>query len=107
MQVTVSSRHTEVTPPLRSYAEQKAEKLIKYYDRINDVEVVVDTGNDMMSVEMIVHDEHRHKFLAHCKDADAYACVDKCFAKLERQLSEHKKKLRNRKHQTDDKHEMA
>ncbi len=107
MQVTVSSRHTEVTPPLRSYAEQKAGKLIKYYDRINDVEVVVDSANEMMSVEMIVHDEHRHKFLAHCQDADAYAAVDKCFAKLERQLSEHKKKLRNRKHQTDDKHEMA
>jgi len=107
MQVTVSSRHTEVTPPLRSYAEQKAEKLSKYYDRIHDVEVVVDASKDTMSVEMIVHDEHRQKFLAHCQDADAYAAVDKCFAKLERQLSEHKKKLRNRKHLAEDKHEMA
>jgi ribosome hibernation promoting factor len=107
MQVIISSRHTEVTPPLRSYAEQKAEKLIKYYDRIREVEVVVDAGKDEMSVEMIVSDEHRNKFIAHCKDGDAYACVDGCFAKLERQLSEHKKKLRNRKHLAEDKHEMA
>jgi putative sigma-54 modulation protein len=107
MQVTVSSRHTEVTPPLRTYAEQKAEKLTKYYDRIRDIEVVVDSSKGTMSVEMIVHDEHQQKFLAHCQDADAYAAVDLCIGKLERQLSEYKKKMRNRKHLAEDKHEMA
>ncbi|MCC6238837.1 MAG: HPF/RaiA family ribosome-associated protein [Phycisphaerales bacterium] len=34
MIVTVSGRHMEVTPALKSYAEKKADKLHKYYDRI-------------------------------------------------------------------------
>jgi ribosomal subunit interface protein len=38
------------------------------------------------------------QFIAHHDDGDAYACIDSCVDKLERQLSDHKKKVRNRKH---------
>lgn len=98
MIVTVSSRHMEVTLPLKSYAEQKAGKLTKYFDRIQEIEVVFDNGKDKTRVEMIVNAEHKHTFIAHHDEGDAYACIDGCMHKLERQLSEHKKKFRNRKH---------
>ena len=98
MVITVSSRHMDVTQPLRSYAEQKATKLSKYYDRIQEIEVVFDNGKDATRVEMIVNAEHRNMFIAHHEEGDAYACVDACVDKLERQLSDHKKMYRNRKH---------
>jgi putative sigma-54 modulation protein len=104
--VTVTSRHMDVSPALRTYAEQKADKLNKYYDRIQEIEVVFDTGKDAMSVEFIVNAEHKNMFVARHEDGDAYACIDACFDKLERQLSDHKKKIRNRKHATEDKHTM-
>jgi putative sigma-54 modulation protein len=107
VQVTISSRHMDVTPALHTFTEDKAGKLIKYYDRIQDVEVIFDAGKAQMRVEMIVNAEHRTKFLAHCDGPDAYACVDDCMGKLERQLSEHKKKFRNRKHSGEEKHGMA
>jgi putative sigma-54 modulation protein len=88
----------EVTPPLKSYAETKAGRLTKYYDRIQEIEVVFDAEKDQMTVEMIVNAEHKNMFIARHTDGDAYACVDGCMSKLERQLSEHKKKFRNRKH---------
>lgn len=99
--VVVSSRHMEVTPPLKSYAEQKAAKLTKYYDRIQEIEVVFDAGKDAMQVEMIVNAEHKNMFIARHTDGDAYACIDGCMDKLERQLTDHKKKIRNRKHPDD------
>jgi len=98
MIVTVASRHMEVTPPLKEYAEQKANKLTRYYDRIQGIEVVIDTAKDQARVEMIVSADHNDRFIAHHSDDDAYACVDACVDKLERQLSDHKKKHRNRKH---------
>jgi putative sigma-54 modulation protein len=89
----------EVTPPMKSYAEQKAAKLLKYYDRIQEIEVIFDAGKkDVTRVEMIVNAEHKMQFIAHHDDGDAYACIDSCVDKLERQLSDHKKKVRNRKH---------
>ena len=98
MIVVVSSRHMDVTPPLKTYAENKAGRLTKYYDRIQEIEVVFDAAKDQMTVEMIVNAEHKNMFIARHTDGDAYACVDGCMDKLERQLSDHKKKIRNRKH---------
>jgi putative sigma-54 modulation protein len=96
--VTVSSRHMEVSTALKTYAEQKANKLVKYYDRIQEIEVVFDAGKDRTRVEMIVNAEHKNMFIAHHDQGDAYACIDGCMSKLERQLTEHKDKFRNRKH---------
>ena len=101
MNVVVSSRHMDVTPAMKSYAEQKANKLTKYYDRIQEIEVIFDANGkgvkDLTSVEMIVSAEHRNMFVAR-HEGEAYACIDTCVHKLERQLSEHKKMYRNRKH---------
>jgi putative sigma-54 modulation protein len=97
--VTVSSRHMDVTGPLKTFAEQKANKLVKYYDRIQEIEVVLDNSKgDKTNVEMIVNAEHKNMFIAHSDAGDAYASIDACVNNLERQLSDHKKKYRNRKH---------
>jgi putative sigma-54 modulation protein len=100
----------EVTTPLKSYATEKAKKLDKYYDRIQEIEVVFDAGKEknashkeQVRVEFIVNAEHKKMFIAHHAEGDAYACIDGCMSKLERQLSEHKKKVRNRKHTGDKK----
>ena len=98
MIVRVAARHMDVTAALKTFAQDKAEKLTKYYDLIQEIEVIFDAGKGGTSVEMIVHAEHRDTFLANHADGDAYACIDACFHKLERQLTDHKKKFRNRKH---------
>lgn len=98
MIVTISGRHMEVTPALKQYADQKANKLSKYYDRIQEIEVVMDASKDSTRVEMIVNAEHNAMFIAHHDEGDAYACIDGCVDKLERQLTDHKEKFRNRKH---------
>ncbi|MGD0139426.1 MAG: ribosome-associated translation inhibitor RaiA [Tepidisphaeraceae bacterium] len=107
MLVTISSRHMDVSAPLKAYAEQKASKLTRYYDRIQDIEVIFDNARNAMRVEIIVGAERRKRFIAHDSNSDAYACIDTCVGKLERQLSDHKKKFRNRKHSVgEDKREM-
>jgi ribosomal subunit interface protein len=70
---TVSGRHMDVTEPLKNYAEQKTDKLHKYFDRIQEIEVIFDNGKDEVQVEMIVNAEHKAMFVAHHKDGDAYA----------------------------------
>lgn len=92
----------DVTPALKTFAEQKAGKLTKYYDRIQEIEVVLtadhEKGKDHTEVEVIVNAEHRNMFVAKHSEGDAYVCIDACVSKLERQLTDHKKLIRNRKH---------
>jgi len=96
--VTISSRHMDVSTALKEYAQRKSEKLHKYYDRIQEIEVVLDRNKDATKVEIIVNAEHRNMFVATHEGKDAYAGLDACIDKLERQLTEHKNKFRNRKH---------
>lgn len=98
MVITVSGRHMDVTPALKTFAEEKVNKLTKYYDRIQEIEVIFDAQKDGAIVEIIVNAEHNDVFIAKEGNGDAYAMLDVCMGKLERQLTEHKKKHRNRKH---------
>jgi putative sigma-54 modulation protein len=101
MIVTVSGRHMEITPAIRTHAEAKANKLTRYYDLIHQIEVIVDGSKDKShSVEFVVNADHNGTFVASCAGEDVYAAIDQVCHKLERQLTDHKEKFRNRKHPT-------
>jgi putative sigma-54 modulation protein len=76
--ITVTGRHMEVTPALKAFAEEKANKLTKYYDRIQEIEVIFDANKDSTSVEIIVNAEHKDVFIAREAQGDAYASIDLC-----------------------------
>ena len=99
MEIKVSGRHIDVTPAIREHACQKVMKLPRFFDRIQQIDVVVDrVDHSQHAVEIIVDAEHADPFLASDTGPDLYACIDEAVKKLERQLSEHKDRLRNRKH---------
>ncbi|MDX1682699.1 MAG: ribosome-associated translation inhibitor RaiA [Phycisphaeraceae bacterium] len=98
MEIHVTSRHLEVTDAIREYAETKASKLPRYYDRVQQIEVICDHRDHHHEVEIIVDAEHADPFVARSTGEDVYALIDGTVDKLERQLTDHKEKLRNRKH---------
>lgn len=99
MNIKVSGRHLEVTEPIRDYAQSKVGKLPRYFDRVQEIEVIIDKGEGRNEVvEVIVNAEHTDRFVAKVTGADLYACIDDAVNKLERQLTDHKERLRNRKH---------
>lgn len=98
MEFKISGKHIEITPPIHDYAEKKSQKLHRYYDRIQEIAVVVDKPDRLFQVELIVDVEHREPFIARDHHEDLYAGIDLVMDKMERQLTDHKEKLRNRKH---------
>ena len=99
MEIKVSGRHIDVTAAIREHASQKLLKLPRFFDRIQQMSVVIDrVDHNQHAVEIIVEAEHAEPFLAGESGPDLYACIDEAVRKLERQLSDHKDRLRNRKH---------
>ncbi len=99
MIITLTGRHMEVTPAIRQHAEEKAGKLPKFYDIIKEIEIILDgSSGKSKRVEIIVSAEHRNMFVATMEGDDLYSCIDMAVHKVERQIAEHKKKFRNRKH---------
>ncbi|MFH1746639.1 MAG: ribosome-associated translation inhibitor RaiA [Planctomycetota bacterium] len=98
MQVTISGRHMGVSDTLKQYCEDKAWKLTRFYDRIQAIDMVLDGKNGIHNVEIIVHTDRSDPFVATEEQEDVFAAVDLLLDKIERQLTRHKERIRNRKH---------
>jgi putative sigma-54 modulation protein len=98
MRITVTGRHTEVSAALREYSEQKAAKLDRYYDRLHSVDVVFDLDGVKHRCEIIAKADHAATFVAREEQQDSFASLDVAIKDLERQLTRHKERFRNRKH---------
>ena len=99
MHVIFSARHGEVSDAVKAYATEKANKLTRYYDRIQEIEVVIGVEKDRHTVEMLVNGEHKNMFVAKEDEApNPQAGIDGCVEKLKHQLSDLHKRVKNRKH---------
>ena len=99
MEITVTGKHLAVTDAIKSYANEKVGKLPRYYDQVNMIEVVLDKGvKHHFGVELIISVEHHEDVVAVGEHEDLYAAIDSAVNKGERQLTDLKERLRNRKH---------
>jgi putative sigma-54 modulation protein len=97
LQIEVTVRHTSVTPELKAYAEKKAEHLSKFYDKIHSIQFLLDHSGAGYNCEVIVGLEHMHELVASTTGPDLRAAIDHAADRVERQLIEHKERIRNRK----------
>lgn len=97
MNIRLTGRHVELNDSLRNYIEDKIGKLSRFYDRIHEVEVILDHAGEQHAVEIIVRAGHKQTFVASETGPDPLAVIDIILDKLERQLNKHKEKNRNHK----------
>jgi ribosomal subunit interface protein len=72
------------------------EQLSKFYDRITNVEIVIDhEKDDNHAVEMVAHAGHGSPLVAKHRGEGLMIVVDATFDKLERQIRKLKDKLRH------------
>ncbi|HMN97196.1 MAG TPA: ribosome-associated translation inhibitor RaiA [Phycisphaerales bacterium] len=95
MQINLSAKHMTLTPAIEEYARKKVEKLPRYFDRIQAVEVVVSKEKSGYHVEIRTDVEHHDDFIATSLNEDLYACIDLTVDRSIRQLTDHKSRIRN------------
>ena len=100
MKINVKAKHMEITPAIEEYAEKKVEKFPRYFDRVLQIDVLIDKGKKAYNVEIIVDVEKHDDFVANSENDDLYAAIDIGVDRMIRQLTDHKKKLRDDKHHT-------
>ncbi len=100
MLFTITGKHIEITDAMRKHAEEKTSKLPKYYNSIDQVEVIIDSsqGGGNVYVEIIARAQHSKIFVGTETGQDAYQCIDMAVHKLERQLRRVKSRERDDKH---------
>jgi putative sigma-54 modulation protein len=105
VQVTVSARHGHLNDDAQKQLQEKAEKLLHYFDRLTSIVVTVDfhrNRDDKLSVEIIAHAEHKHEFVAADSDGDVQHAFGLAADRIKQQIKHYKEKLQD--HRRDPSH---
>lgn len=94
MRIEVTGRALDLTDAISEYAERKCEKLLKYYDGVQEIEAVLDKEKEDFTAELIVHAVKHDPFIAKANHRDVYAAIDEASDKMRRQLNDFKSRLR-------------
>jgi putative sigma-54 modulation protein len=97
MPVRVQGKHIAVTDALRAYAEQKLAKLPRYFDRVQDAQVVLSVARDSTRgraqvVEVTVWCDGL-VLRAEETSEDMYTSIDRAVDKLERQIEKYRSRI--------------
>lgn len=98
MQVNITGRHLTITPPIEEYIRKKTERILRHFDRVQEIRVVAEKLANEYHVEILTDVEHHKDFVANGTHEDLYACVDITVDRAVRQLTDWKEKLRQHKH---------
>lgn len=93
---TIRGKNIEVTPPLREYVEKKVGKMVKYFDRVGEISVLLTVikGKHIVEVTMPIPDGVLLR--GEESTGDMYSSIDLVVEKIERQIHKYKTKINRR-----------
>ena len=97
MNLKITGHHVEVTPALHDYVTGKLDRVIRHFDHVTSVLVILSVEKLKQKAEVTLHVKGKDIF-AECEDADLYAAIDAVADKLDRQVVKHKEKHSNHVH---------
>ena len=98
MQIKISTRHGHISDEVQKHIQEKAGKLLHFFDRISMIELTLDHQKDLKMVELAVNSEHKHDFFAKEENTDLYTAVDLVIEKVEHQIRKYKEKIQDHRH---------
>lgn len=92
MKINITGHRLDVTPSLRTFTEEKFDRLERHFDNITTINVVFDVEKlrQIAEATILVAKGEIH---ASAESEDMYAAIDLLVDKLNRQLMKHKEKI--------------
>ena len=94
MNLNITGRHVEVTPAIRDYVTTKLDRVIRHFDNVTSVSVILSVEKLKQKAEVTLHVRGKDIFVE-SEDADMYAAIDSMTDKLDRQVQKYKQKMQD------------
>ena len=92
MKIIVNGRHLEITPALKSYAEEKLNKFDRYLSQITEATVTLSIEKYRHKAEVLLK-ANGVMIQAEGVTGEIYASIDQVVEKLEKQVKKYKEKM--------------
>ncbi len=94
MVVKITARHDSVTDGMKRYATEKAEKLTRFFNGLNKIEIILDGQGPRQQAEAVISVSHGETIAVSAEAEKMNAAIDSMLAKAERKIRDHKEKVR-------------
>jgi len=91
MNLNITGRHVEVTPAIREYVTSKLDRVIRHFDNVTSVGVILSVEKLKQKAEVTLHVRGKDIFVE-SEESDLYAAIDSMVDKLDRQVIKYKQK---------------
>lgn len=96
MNVRITCRHCELDPDLKTYVEEKVERLAHYFDRVDEAHIVLQAEGHRRIADVTVHASRAVVSSEQSAD-DLRTAFDRAVDKVERQIRRYKERIRSHK----------
>lgn len=103
MNLLITGQHLDITPAIRDYVEKKLDRVIRHFDQIIDIAVILgiekpSEKDKRQRAEVNLRVKGNVFHLDHYAE-DLYAAIDGLVDKLDRQVLKHKGKIQDHQHE--------
>ena len=93
MQVSITGRHVKITDNVKAHVEDKLERCLGVFPRIESIRVVIDTENRDQVSEVIIQGSNHIRITATEKSENLYDAIDRSIEHAERQMRKQRDKV--------------
>ena len=102
MNLIISGHHLEVTPAIRAYVQNKLDRIVRHFDQVIDMNVILTVDNltekeKRQKAEITLRVSGKSIYVESVSE-DLYAAIDTLIDKLDRQVIKHKTKVQDHHH---------
>jgi putative sigma-54 modulation protein len=97
MNINIAGHHVEVTSAIRDYVTAKLDRVIRHFDHVTSVHVILSVEKLKQKAEVTLHVKGKD-IHADSTGTDLYASIDAVADKLDRQVVKHKEKVTGHPH---------
>lgn len=94
MNVLITARHLELTPSLKSYAEEKISKFDRYLSNISEAKITLILEKNVHKAEVLLN-ANGMMIWAESSTGEIYSAIDDVVGKIEQQVKKYKGKLKS------------
>ena len=98
MNINITGHHVEVTPAINDYVTAKLDRVIRHFDSVISVHVILSVDKLNQKAEITLHVKGKDIY-ADSIEPDLYAAIDTLIDKLDRQVVKYKEIQSNHAHE--------